>query len=196
METEFEPRDLLLKNGERGLLRASTAEDAGAVYDIERAIVEQGVGVVRTLASMPPREIFIQQYQHIMPSSFRDDRGLSLLACLADGTPGANGTVKRLGPDLVDHVALLSVGVHPSQQGLGLGRHVMRGLLDWAQQVEIQRIELYVRADNERAISLYHSLGFVTEGRRRCFHRTPQGQWRDDLVMGLLLGYAQAQAVG
>jgi putative acetyltransferase len=177
---------VLLKDGQEGTLRPATLDDGGAVYDIERAIVAGGVGVVRTLASMPPREIFVQQYQHILPTGFQGASGISLLGCLGDGTAGANGTLKRLGPDLVNHVALLSVGVHPDHQGLGLGRWVMRGLLDWAAQVDIKRIELYVRADNDRAINLYQSLGFVTEGRRRNFHRTPQGELRDDLIMALL----------
>ena len=54
------------------------------------------------------------------------------------------------------------------------------------------RVELYTRADNARAIALYHALGFTTEGVRRRFVRRDDGTLIDDLVMGLLMETAGA----
>ncbi len=72
----------------------------------------------------------------------------------------------------------------------------MKALLDWAtlgpgaQEPDppIARIDLFVLSDNQRAIALYHSLGFTIEGRRRRMIRRPDGASVDDLLMARLLG--------
>jgi putative acetyltransferase len=180
-----------LKNGQSGWLRAARLEDGEALYAVERAIVASGEGVVRTLGGMPPAQEFVAHYRQIFQSALTGDQGITLLAVRDGGAIAGSATAKRLGPDLVDHVAVVSVGVHPEHQGLGLGRHLMEGILRWAREGEaagaIERLELYVHADNERALALYQALGFVVEGRRRGFVKTPAGGRRDDLVMGLLL---------
>lgn len=66
------------------------------------------------------------------------------------------------------HVMSLGISVHPDGQGQGLGWALMTALLDYADRwAQVLRIELHVYADNERAIRLYQSLGFETEGRLR-----------------------------
>jgi putative acetyltransferase len=92
-------------------------------------------------------------------------------------------TLARLRATLVRHVALLGIQVHPEAQGRGLGRALMERAIAWAASTDVLRIELYVRADNERARRLYASLGFVVEGVRRDFVRLPDGTFVDDLVM-------------
>jgi putative acetyltransferase len=63
---------------------------------------------------------------------------------------------------------------------------MMQMAVDWAGAVGITKLNLAVFPDNERAIGLYRSLGFVEEGRARAEVRMPDGQ-RDLLLMGLLL---------
>lgn len=54
------------------------------------------------------------------------------------------------------------IGVDPSAQGLGLGRAlVVAGLDDLHRRRDMRRAILYVAADNDAAIALYTSLGFV-----------------------------------
>jgi L-phenylalanine/L-methionine N-acetyltransferase len=53
-------------------------------------------------------------------------------------------------------------------QGRGVGRKLLARLLDWADNwAGVLRVELHVHADNDRAIALYRSIGFVEEGRHR-----------------------------
>jgi len=64
----------------------------------------------------------------------------------------------------------------------------MRDLMDWAQQTpRVGKIELLVRATNERAIHLYSKLGFVEEGRFRNRVRLPDGELVDDIAMAWFL---------
>lgn len=56
-----------------------------------------------------------------------------------------------------------AVGVHPQAQGSGLGRVLTaRGLNHLAEQ-NLERIVLYVDADNAPAVALYRSLGFTID---------------------------------
>ena len=84
------------------------------------------------------------------------------------------------------HVRLLGIGLAPEWQGRGLGRQMMQRLLDWADNWgAVLRIELFVHVDNERAIALYRSLGFVEEGRHRGY-ALKNGRYVDSLSMARL----------
>jgi putative acetyltransferase len=88
----------------------------------------------------------------------------------------------------VRHVATLGVGVHPAYQGIGLGRAMMEAAVAWAEDVGVERLELAVRADNDRAIALYESMGFVRESLRKRFVKLVDGTYVDDWVMVRYLG--------
>lgn len=82
------------------------------------------------------------------------------------------------------HVFTLTIVVHPGHLGRGIGRALLRDLLDWARRdARVGKIELNVRAGNLRAQHLYRSLGFVEEARfRRRVHRL-DGEYEDDIGM-------------
>ncbi|MCG7983202.1 MAG: GNAT family N-acetyltransferase [Candidatus Thiodiazotropha lotti] len=62
--------------------------------------------------------------------------------------------------------ASLVIGVRCSWWGMGIGRSLLNAIRQWAMNNSIHRLELTVRTDNSRAVSLYKSIGFVVEGRR------------------------------
>ncbi|MCZ2108320.1 MAG: GNAT family N-acetyltransferase [Dehalococcoidia bacterium] len=73
----------------------------------------------------------------------------------------------------------------------GYGTDAMRVLCRFGfEQMNLQRIQLDVHADNTRAIRVYEKVGFKHEGtRRQAFYSF--GSYRDVLVMGLLRGELQ-----
>lgn len=84
------------------------------------------------------------------------------------------------------HVRMLGIGIAAGWQGKGVGRLLITRLLDWADQwAGVLRIELTVHQDNERAISLYASMGFVEEGRHRAY-ALKDGRYVDALCMARL----------
>lgn len=87
----------------------------------------------------------------------------------------------------VRHTATLGITVAREWRGRGIGRRLIEEAVAWARSSGIlTRIELHVFERNIGAIRLYEQCGFVTEGRRRrAVFR--DGQYIDDLVMGLLL---------
>ncbi len=66
-----------------------------------------------------------------------------------------------------------TIGVDPAWQGHGLGRRLLDGLLEGADQVRAT-VFLEVRTDNEPARGLYASTGFAVVGLRKRYYR-PSG---------------------
>jgi RimJ/RimL family protein N-acetyltransferase len=83
------------------------------------------------------------------------------------------------------HVGRLGMGLLPSYRGQGLGRRLLRELLNRVLADGLLRVELEVFASNTAAIRLYEQEHFVIEGRKRCA-RILDGVEDDVIVMGLL----------
>jgi len=63
------------------------------------------------------------------------------------------------------HSAEIGLMVHPDYQNQKIGRQLVTTVLDLADQwLKLVRIQLEVFIDNQPAIQLYQSLGFVIEG--------------------------------
>lgn len=86
------------------------------------------------------------------------------------------------------HVFQLGIAVHQGWRGRGLGKALMRGLIDWAKKDKlVEKIELLVRASNKPAIKLYEKFGFREEGRFKKRIKLGTGHYLDDVAMALWL---------
>ena len=84
------------------------------------------------------------------------------------------------------HAGAIGISVHEEWQGKGVGKELMRSIVDLADNwLNLTRLELEVYADNEPAIRLYERFGFEVEGRLRQ-HALRDGQFIDSIVMGRL----------
>ena len=74
----------------------------------------------------------------------------------------------------------------PECRGKGYGTEAIGLSLQFAfHQMNLNRIELWVREDNKAALKCYRSCGFVEEGRRRkCY--VADGSRKDLILMGIL----------
>lgn len=85
------------------------------------------------------------------------------------------------------HSANVGIMVHRDYQGQGVGKALMLAVLDMADNwLMLERVELTVFVDNERAIKLYEQLGFQREGLKR-HAAIRQGVYADELLMARLL---------
>jgi RimJ/RimL family protein N-acetyltransferase len=85
------------------------------------------------------------------------------------------------------HAASLGISIHKDWRDQGLGHRLMAFAVDWARDTGIvRRIQLEVFARNARAIHLYETFGFETEGvLRKAYYK--DDEYIDALVMALLL---------
>lgn len=102
------------------------------------------------------------------------------------GLLGADGRVQAYAffNTAVGEAQLLNLCVDPAHHGQGLGRQMMRFLMDSAQQAFCTIFLLEVRRSNAAARRLYESLGFSTLGVRKGYYPNGEGATEDALVMG------------
>ncbi len=115
------------------------------------------------------------------------ERGNGLiLQARIDGEISGVASLMRPRTSRLRHTAELGLSVRNKYWGMGLGRTLCEELILDARQLGLTRIELRVRHDNTRAISLYEALGFQLEGTLRGAFMV-DGIEYDDQIMGLRL---------
>jgi ribosomal-protein-alanine N-acetyltransferase len=90
------------------------------------------------------------------------------VAARADDKLVGYGGIARLGRKKPYEYEIHTIGVDTAYQGQGIGRQLLTALLEYANG---GTIFLEVRTDNDAAISLYESVGFVRVGMRRRYYR-------------------------
>ena len=82
------------------------------------------------------------------------------------------------------HLGRLEMMVAAPFRGRGIGGAMLASCLRWAEaNPMLRKISLAVFADNDRAVALYQSHGFVQEGRREGEYLLEDGSVRADLLM-------------
>jgi RimJ/RimL family protein N-acetyltransferase len=105
---------------------------------------------------------------------------------IADSEDRAIGHVGLYNIHAVYRSAEFGIVLDRSTWGKGIGTRATRAMVDYGfDELNLQRIELHVLADNERAIAIYRKLGFREEGhlRRAVFKGA---RFHDVLVMAVL----------
>lgn len=162
------------------LIRQAQSQDAAVI-----AAAEANIAATPGLLVGVPHEIPLSAYQASIQALQTD--GLYVVA--ENGAELAGHLMlDPMGMVRLAHVLRLSIVVYPNYQGQGLGKRLMQHGINWAQQDQrFDKIELNVRATNQRAIRLYQSLGFVEEGRLIKRIKISDGQYLDDIAMGLFV---------
>ena len=74
---------------------------------------------------------------------------------------------------VADEGEIERVAVHPDSRRRGYGRKLMEAMVEYSRKKGVRDMTLDVRVNNEKAINLYESCGFVEEGRRKDYYREP-----------------------
>ena len=100
------------------------------------------------------------------------------------GTAGVKPVGQR---DKARHRAEFGISIEKSCWGLGIGRALLASCIACARKAGYSQLELNVVAENERAISLYESVGFVEYGRNPRGFRSRTAGFQEVLSMRLEL---------
>ena len=90
------------------------------------------------------------------------------VAARADDQLVGYGGIARLGRKPPYEYEIHTIGVDPAYQGHGIGREMLKRLLDIAAD---DTVYLEVRTDNAAAMAMYESAGFVNVGLRKRYYR-------------------------
>lgn len=95
---------------------------------------------------------------------FRSSKRDLMLVALDGDMIVANASIEGDRRERYSHRAELSITVLKEYWGKGIGSSLMRKLVEFSREASYKSIYLDVRADNERAISLYRKFGFEKLG--------------------------------
>lgn len=157
-------------------IRTATPADAEAI-----AVAEEETRRTPGLLVGHPGEIPVGAYRTKIAKLLTDGR---YIVMEKNGAPVGHAFLDPMPMRANAHVFTLTIVVHPGHLERGIGRALLRDLLDWANHdSRVGKVELNVRAGNLRAQHLYSSFGFVEEARFRRRVRRLDGEYEDDLGM-------------
>ncbi|WP_443748262.1 GNAT family N-acetyltransferase [Asticcacaulis solisilvae] len=155
--------------------------DFEALFHLYREVAAVPGGLLRREAEVSPDYI-----RKVMENSLA--RGVSVVAIDEDRhvVGELHGWVPNI-RQLFHVMSDLTIAISPCAQGQGVGRLLFAAFLGRVRERfgGVERVELFCRADNARAIALYRSQGFVEEGRLVGRVKDERGFIADDLLMAL-----------
>ena len=98
---------------------------------------------------------------------------------ISDETNEYLGTISLKNIDKKNRNAELGIALHPEAMGRGVGREALKLLIHKAfVEMELHKVYLYVREDNEKAVKFYHKNGWEREGIFKD-HLLIKGEYKD-----------------
>lgn len=179
----FEPRQYVLKDGRIITVRSAEVNDAAAALAYIRQVGGESDNLTFGAEEL---RITIMDKEYYLYTAAHTPNQLCLLAESEGRLCGMlnfrGGTRPR-----IHHQGDFGLTVLRQFWGLGVGKALLESLLSWARASGlIRKVNLTVRADNERAIALYTHMGFKVEG---CVTRyfSIDGAFFDALFMGIAI---------
>lgn len=173
-----------LKNGTTLHLRNATAEDGAAVVDIfTRTHMETDY-----LLSYPEENSHtVAEEAEYLQKKADSENEIEIMAFI-DGKLAGIAGIDAVGAKYkVKHRAEFGISILKEYWGLGIGRALMNACVQCAKEAGYVQLELYVVADNERAIALYQSVGFQEYGRNPKGFRSKTAGFQELVYMRLEL---------
>ena len=153
---------ILLKDGREALLRNGEASDGAAVYEVFNLTHAE----TDYLLSYPDENsLDPEQEANYLQEKADSTDGIEIIAVL-DGRPVGMAGIEPVGKKYkVKHRADFGISILKDYWGLGLGRALAAACIQCAREAGYAQLELNAVAENENALNLYRSLGFVEYGR-------------------------------
>ncbi len=151
-----------LKNGKEAWLRNGEASDGSAVYENFNATHAE----TDYLLSYPDENSYNpEQESQFLEEKARSTNEIEILA-IVDGKVAGTAGIEAVGTKYkVRHRAEFGISVLQDYWGLGLGKALTKACIQCAREAGYVQLELNVVAENERAVSMYRSVGFEEFGR-------------------------------
>lgn len=153
---------IVLKNGKEALIRNGNASDGLAVYEVFNLTHAQ----TDYLLSYPDENSFDPEQEARFLEEKAESQNETELIAIIDGKVAGTAGIEAVGNKYkVKHRAEFGISVLKEYWGLGLGKALAKACIQCANNAGYDQLELNVVADNDRALSLYRSLGFEEFGR-------------------------------
>ena len=172
---------ITLKDGRTCIIRNGTGLDAQGVLDnfvLNHAQTD-------FLTTYPDEVSFtLEQEAKYLQKKTESPNEVELVAEV-DGRIVGQAGIEALGrKDKVKHRATFGISIDRDYWHLGIGRALTKACILLAKQAGYLQLELEAVADNEKALALYESEGFVEYGRNPKGFRSRLTGWQALVLMG------------
>ncbi len=155
-------KKIILKDGREALLRNGDKQDGAEVFEVFNRTHEE----TDYLLSYPDEN----SYDPEQEAKFLEDKTNSSneieILVIVDGKLAGTAGIEAIGSKYkVKHRAELGISILKEYWGAGLGKALMEACIQCARDAGYKQVELNVVAENDRAMSMYKSLGFEEFGR-------------------------------
>ena len=178
-------KTVTLKDGRACIIRNGTEQDAEAV--LNNFIKTHGQ--TDFLTTYPEETTFtLDQEREYLKEKTENEREAELVAEIDGTIAGTAGIDLIRKAEKVKHRASFGISIDQAWWGLGIGRALTEACIECARQAGYLQLELEAVADNQRALALYRSVGFLEYGRNPRGFRSRISGWQENVLMRLELG--------
>ncbi|MBS4536351.1 GNAT family N-acetyltransferase [Clostridium sp. D2Q-14] len=154
-------KDIKLNNGKKLIIRTAIKEYARDLIDYVNQIAKESDFLTFGKGEF---NITVEKEEDILQNHFDSGNMLYIVALIDDEIVGSLNFGGGHRPRIM-HTGEFGVSVLKKYWGLGIGKELVKYMIDWADEGKIiKKINLRVREDNKIAIELYKKLGFKKEG--------------------------------
>lgn len=169
-----------LKNGAIGVIRQAQKSDLDEYVEVSRRCCMETRFLSRCPEDVPPSPESLLEFIEEVENSEKE----TLLVALYDGHIVGFGDITAcLNRQKMKHKCDLNISILKDYWQLGIGKTMMRALIEFAREAGYEQINLNVAGDNERAIGLYEHLGFQKTGKEIHAMKHGDGDYSDFLFM-------------
>ena len=176
---EYQNKTITLKDGRTALLRAVCKEDAIPMIAYMKACYEQTPYLMRypdEFAVTAEQEATYLERQLVSPD-------VLMLVCEVEGKLAGNCQLDLNRWRKTRHRGQAAIALLKDYWGLGIGTAMLKEMIEKARQEKLEQLELEVIEGNQRAIGLYHKMGFVCTGEKPNAIRLDDGSSLKELMM-------------
>lgn len=178
-------KEIRLKDGRTLILRNGTEQDGEAVLEAFNAAHAE----TDFLLTYPDENSFTaEQEAEFLKGKTESANEIEILALIDGAVVGSAGNEAIGNRYKVRHRADFGISVLKKYWGLGVGRALTEACIECAEKAGYAQLELTVVAENERAIGLYESVGFIEFGRNpKGFYSREKKDFQETVEMRLEL---------
>ena len=175
----FEEKEYMIGD-KKILLRSAKTEEARLLVDYLKTVC----GETRFLLCDPDEVKYTAESEVEFINEKNSSEDSMLLLAFVDGEYAGNCSFQPIGSRRrAKHRADIGIAIYQKYTGFGLGRLMLKQLLEKIKELGYEQAELTVVGGNDRAYHLYESLGFKECGRIPKANKYQDGTYADDIRM-------------
>lgn len=180
----FEEFKVNLKDKTECILRSPDEQDAEKMIEYLKITSKETYFMVRY-----PEEIKItvnEEKEHLK-NNLLSDKNIMIAAFVNDELAG-NASISCVRNHIkLKHRGAFGISIKEKYWNNGLGSILLKTIIEQAQKIGYEQIELGVFEDNKRAQALYKKHGFEVWGNIKNAYKLKDESYRDEIIMGRVI---------